>query len=111
MAKIDFVIETYKGYVGFHSTNIRCPVRGVCKGEDCVDCARMLAEEYSTSNITVAANVKEIFKYGIEFRPLLPKDRIYQNKICYACKKAIEEEEMQKRMANMNKLIFCNYER
>lgn len=80
--KKEFVVTHSGEYVGFHSTNLKHPIRGYAK-DGVVDCARMLAEEYGTNNIRIAANVKDIFKYGIEFRDLTPRDQIYVNKIQY----------------------------
>lgn len=83
--KKEFVVTHSGAYVGFHSTNLKHPMKGVAK-DGVVDCARMLAEEFGTKNIRIAANVKDIFKYGIEFRDLLPRDQIYVNKIKYMIK-------------------------
>ena len=52
--KKEFVVTHSGAYVGFHSINLKHPMKGV--------------------------------KYGIEFRDLLPRDRIYVNKIKYMIK-------------------------
>lgn len=72
-------------------------MKGVAK-EGVVDCARMLAEEFGTKNIRIAANVKDIFKYGIEFRDLLPRDQIYVNKIKYMIKQEMNANNNLTRM-------------
>lgn len=103
--KKEFVVTYLEGYVGFHSTNLKCPLKGFAK-DGVVDCARMLAEEFGTDNIRIAANVKDIFKYGIEFRDLTPKDQIYVNKLKYMLKLHINKEEIKKRnLDNMKVLI------
>lgn len=111
MKTIDFVVALVGDYVGFISTNIPHPIKGVKKGESCVDCAKMLREEYG-SLITVGADIsKDVYKYNIMFRELTPKDRIYLNKITYMCKQEENAENMAKRAANLNKLIINHYER
>lgn len=86
--KKEFVVTHSGEYVGFHSTNLKHAIKGVAK-DGVMDCARMLAEDYGTNNIRIAANVKDVFKYGIEFRDLLPRDQIYVNKIQYMIKQEI----------------------
>lgn len=96
MNKKEFVVYPYGTYVGFHSTNLKHAIKGVAK-DHVVDCALMLAEEYGTKNIRIAANVRDIFKYGIEFRDLLPRDQIYVNKLHYMIKQEMAND------ANTNK--------
>lgn len=100
---IDFVVVQADDYVGFHSTNIPHPIKGLKKGESCLDCARMLKEEYS-DRITIAADIsKDVYTYGIMFRKPDHKDKIYINKIRYmmAQERAAEKEKQN----NLAKVI------
>lgn len=77
---------------------------GIKQGDSPVDCARMLAEEFGKDNICVAADVKDVFKYGINFRNLTPKDQIYVNKLHYRINQEINENNSVNSINNMSNM-------